>query len=622
MIRRHMPSPDLLSRRSFRNALLALLMLLTFAPTIDGAATMDYARDIFIALRLLHGEEFPLAGPLLNGASIHLGPVWYYVLAALLGVTAGSWFATTLLVGLLGALQIPFAYLAGKALHDRRTGLMWAALLVVPGWITFNFQMPSHPTLAPMLMLAFLVCALRYARHARSRHLLGMALAFTLAVHAHPSALALAWIGLGLCLRSLARRELRIGPLALAALIALAPLLPALWWDAMHGFSDLGNANTWLARTGFLDNLSQTGPMVFASMAGGLRYWLDTMLDWPAPLPAVALAWAAILAAVALLGLASRLRDPATRAVTAAALAAVAAGMATIAAMRELTPFYMAAPVYVLGSGALALGLGGSRASNGSRGWRLAQALTCGGALVLAAGADIGIARFQQRGAWPFGWWPLIDVRQAPSAHAPMLWMPAYAMATSGRFLCSQPAPSVHGVYATHALLNYAIDMRLSCGRSDVVVNGADTDRQHWLGLSRATLAKLGIEPHQRLGPLGVLEATPVSAGEPIAQHATPVYPPYWAPPPQEQERRLSVTLRPGEYLAVNNTVLSAAQDYRLDVSRNGQPIAAVAEDWVSRVYACADCDETGATLEFVLRSANLSSFDLVTFRAPRARKR
>lgn len=614
-----MSHPDFFLHRSVRNGLLAVLTLLAFAPTIDGAATMDYARDIFIAQRLLHGDEFPLSGPLLNGAAIHLGPIWYYVLAALLGITGGSWFATTFLVGLLGALQVPFAYLAGKALDGRNAGLMWAALLVVPGWITFNFQMPSHPTLAPMLMLAFLICGLRYARQARARHLLGMALAFTLAMHAHPSALALAWIGLALCLRAGFRHELRVVPLLLAALVALAPLLPALWSDAMHGFSDLGNANTWLAKTGFLDNLLQTGPMFAASMAGGLRYWLGTMLAWPVTLQAITLGLAALVTLVALAGLGLRLRDPRMRGVTAIALLAAATGVATIATMRHITPFYMAAPVCVLGSGVLALGLSGK---GGGRIFRLAHGLVLAGAIVLATATDAGIARFQQRGAWPFGWWPLIDVRHAPSPHAPMLWMPSYAMAASGRFLCSQPAPSVHGVYATHALLNYAIDMRLACGRSDVLVDGANPERQHWIGLSRAMLAQLGIEPRQRLGPLGVIEATPLSPGVAIEQHATPVYPPYWAPPAQMQERRLAVTLHPGEHLAVNNTALVAAQDYTLDVSRDGRPVAATAEDAVSRVYACEACGDDGATLEVALRGANLSSFDLVTFRAPPARKR
>ena len=37
------------------------------------AAHMDLARDMFVAWRLLHGQAFPLEGPILAG-TIHLGP--------------------------------------------------------------------------------------------------------------------------------------------------------------------------------------------------------------------------------------------------------------------------------------------------------------------------------------------------------------------------------------------------------------------------------------------------------------------------------------------------------------------------------------------------------------------
>src|SRR5690606_22812361 len=158
----------------------------------------------------------------------------------------------------------------------------------------------------------------------------------------------------------------------------------------------------------------------------------------------------------------------------------------------DITPFYMAVPVYLMASGVLALGLSAGRRDFLPGAARIA---TFAGAVVLAAAVDVGSARFQQRGAWNFGWWPLIDVKHAPGPHAPMLWMPSYAMRSSGRFLCSQPAPSLHGVYATHVLLNYAIEMRLACGRSDALAGGTDDGRQHWIGLSRAMLDRLGVEP-------------------------------------------------------------------------------------------------------------------------------
>ena len=58
-------------------------------------------------------------------------------------------------------------------------------------------------------------------------------------------------------------------------------------------------------------------------------------------------------------------------------------------------------------------------------------------------------ARFQIRGAWPFAWWPMFDVRHAPDEISPLLLTPAYAMDQSGRFLCAQHLPSIHGTYGS-----------------------------------------------------------------------------------------------------------------------------------------------------------------------------
>ena len=52
---------------------------------------LDLARDIGIALGIVDLERWPLSGPPLNG-TLHLGPVWYYVLALPLWLTH-SWIA-------------------------------------------------------------------------------------------------------------------------------------------------------------------------------------------------------------------------------------------------------------------------------------------------------------------------------------------------------------------------------------------------------------------------------------------------------------------------------------------------------------------------------------------------
>src|SRR5437899_5018324 len=107
---------------SARALALAGLCALLMLRVPYAAAHMDLARDMFVAWQLLHGAAVPIEGPVLNGM-IHLGPVWYYLLA-LLQWLGRSWFGTLALLGLLASLQIPLAYLPGKELHSRLAGLV------------------------------------------------------------------------------------------------------------------------------------------------------------------------------------------------------------------------------------------------------------------------------------------------------------------------------------------------------------------------------------------------------------------------------------------------------------------------------------------------------------------
>lgn len=597
--------------RATRYCVLLALALASFATAIYGAVHMDLARDVFTALRIVEGEAYPLVGPVLTG-SFHLGPVWYYALALLLALTGGGWLPTMLAVAACAAAQVPLAYLAGKAIHGRRMGMAWAALLVVPGWQTLNFLMPSHPLLAVPSMLAFLLCAARFRHRPKRRYLFGMALAFVLALHAHPACLVLGWAGLIVCLRALRRGECRIADLAGAAAIVVLPLLPMLYWDAARGFADLGAARTYAGRIDLGGNLANV-PALFEGVAyGGLRYWFGVMLGWPHARIASTLAATALLllpAGAGLLRLASSARP-----LVLLALALTAATFLGVAAMRDITPFYMATPLQVALTGLLGLGfagLGPSRPASVLRGSMIAAAFAA--SCLVAAGC----ARFQVRGAFPFGWLPLADVKSAPSPTAPLLLMPAYAMDASGRFLCSQPAPSVHGAYAAHVVMNYAIEMRLSCGRSEVLAGGDEAGRQHWLGLSRAVFAQLDVEPERRLGPLGLVPARPLGPARAIPALAQPSYPAYVAPRTPKRELRTQVELGAGEHLVISDIASMFGDGVEIEARVDGRRLAPEARDRVSAVYRCDACAAgEPATVELSLRGGNLDALDFVAFRA------
>src|SRR5215471_18013631 len=93
---------------------------------------LDFARDVGVAYGIATGQRWPLQGPALD-ENLHLGPVWYYLLAVPLRLTH-SWLVTVLVVALIASLKFPLAYALGSRLVDPLFGVLWALLLALPGW--------------------------------------------------------------------------------------------------------------------------------------------------------------------------------------------------------------------------------------------------------------------------------------------------------------------------------------------------------------------------------------------------------------------------------------------------------------------------------------------------------
>lgn len=573
------------------------------------ASHMDLARDMFVAWRLRQGLAFPLEGPIL-ASTIHLGPLWYYLLA-ILQALGRNWFGTVFLLGVVAALQVPMAYLVGKEVHSRRAGFLWAAGLIVPCWTTYEWMLPLHPMLSPLAVLSFLLCCRRYWCSGRRRYFYGMILAFAFAVHAHPSNLGCAWIGLFVLVRA---RHPRVHwwDWPLAGLLGILPLAPFFYADAMQGFADLHKSAAYLTdekSTGSLANL----PALFVAVVyGGTRYLFAPMSGWTASAATLAAGALALGGLAGAAGLVPALRDPVSRRMTVFGLAAALLVLLTVVLIRNLTPYYMTSSSHVLLAGIVAIGLaalGATRIAVAARGTIVALAvLSC-------LATSYGYARMQTRGAWPFAWYPMFNVIQPPSETAPLLLTPAYAMDSSGRFLCGQPAPSIHGTYGSQLIHNYAMDMRLQCGRADVHVGGSEPERSHWLGLSRAMFAQAGIEPQRRVGPIGLVPARPITQNPPYLQPDEPRYPAYLPPALPPETHHLRVALRAGEHLAIANVAFAFNVEPQVSVRMGGRDVPAVAADRVAQVYPCSGCEAgTGVDIDIDVTSGDFADVDIVVF--------
>lgn len=603
-----------LTTRSARYLALAALMLLLLVRIPYAGVHMGLARDFFTAYRIVHGLDFPPYGPVLN-ETIHLGPVWFYLLALLLAV-GRTWLGTLLLFGALAALQVPLAYLLGKALHGRRAGLLFAVGLLVPSWSSFEWLLPSHPLLSPVLDLAFLLCAVRYVRRPRTRYFVGMALLGVLAIHAHPANVGLLWVAPAVAAWAWHRRLLRARDVAWAAAAAVLPLLPFFWWDFAHGFAEWKRAGAYLGNgrtTGSVFDLAR----LFAGVAWrGTREWFEPTLGWPAAWASLATLAVAAGGAAGAVGLVFAWRDARDRPVVACALATLLGTLLTTALIRSDTPYYMAASIWLVLAGLVAIGLaslGRSRVAGAVRAFAVAAAL------VASVVTIVGTARFQARGAWTFEWVPLFDIKRPRAGQPEVLpLMPAYAQRASGKFLCAQPAPAVHGVYAAQLTTDHAIAMRLYCDRGDVQIGGQAADRPHWLGLSRAMLAQIGMQPQRRVGPIGLVPAEPIGEVPALRPPDEPVYPAQVPAPTSAETRVPAFRLRAGEYLAVTHLAYGLAEKPAIVVRMDGRAVAPAFADAFVSVYACACAADASVDVDVQMRGGNSRGVDLATFRAAR----
>lgn len=599
--------PDAERLRRWRAAALLALLIVSTARIAYAAVHMDLARDMFIAWRSLHGQPLPLSGPVLAGA-IHLGPVWYWLLTALLAIGRG-WLGAMLLLGVLASLQFPLAYLAGKELHGRRAGALWACGLLVPSWTALEWVFPLHYLLSSTCVLAFVLCAARYWRRPRLRYLVGVALFFVLALHAHPANAGLVWIGLALLVWAVRQGRCRLRDVLIAGGVGLLPLLPYFIWDAAQGFADLGAGARFVGgeHTG---HLGAAWPLLTATAIGGTHYWFAVLLEWPPWAADIATALIAIVGLLGIVGALGALAALRTRRIILAGFVAAAAIVATTALLRDMTPYYMTTSLRVVLAGIVAIGLAClTRPFIATSTRAAAYAIAGAGFLVCVTRTT----HLQRDGDWPFNFFPMFNVAEAAQGTVPLLLMPAYGVSGSGRFLCSAGPASAHGVLAQYLLHGYAVDMRLACGRDDVQLGGADAGRHHWLGLSRAMFARIGMRPQRRLGSIGVVAAHPLTAGPAIEPPALPVYPAYMPKfSPAIEERHLRIEPGSDGHVAISNIAFGFAPNPEIVVSLDGTPIEPLAADSVSRIYDCSRCASTA--MEITIKSIDAADVDVVTF--------
>ena len=573
--------------------LIAVLVLVHLSVFAQAVLHTDLARDASVALMLLNEGQWPLLGPIMAGR-LQLGPAWYYVLALLLAPGAGI-LGLQVGLGLLSALQFPLAYVCGRRLHSAASGRLWAVLLVLPAWSSFELIYPQHTTLTAPLLLGFAACALGYWRELRAHQLVAAALLASLAVHAHPSAAGLLIPTLALVGWATLHRRLSLSlafVCGVAVLLPFAPMLVALG----NGDADLlqALAGHYGSGEGEISLLSAPS-LIWQTLAGGGAYLVEDLLSLG---PTAAAGWQTVFAlmlVLAALGLWHQRAEPSMRRATAILALSAVAMLLSALLLRAFHPYYMTTALRVALLGLLALGLSGFTRMFDRSSWRARGVLAVGLiAAVLPALALAASLRSLHAGAGlRFAVLPLFEVKQAalPSVDLPL--QPLRRLDRQAGAVCRLAGAALHGPWAAITRNNYGLVLRLHCPTTMLIGGGDSGEQRHVAAVGGAMAHALDAPALTRAGGLGLFEVRRIVSATPpwpaITQAPLP-YPPVAPATPLDGSEVLDIDAQGADFLLANRTgfVLDAHPEPELRCSKETR--APVARDGLASLWSLKGC--------------------------------
>ena len=486
----------------------ALILFLLTATYVAGygfsAAVPDTTRDVFAAYEISKGHWLPLEGPIYGGA-IHLGPIWYYLLAIPLFIVR-SWVAVVLFAGAIASLKFWLAYLCGRRLLDRNFALIWASCLALPGWTTLEQVTLFNPNLTEAAVLAVLFLNITlWQRYSPSVvFILGVACGF--AVHSHPTtlvALPLSLVSAVLASPHPARLRTTIIFLGGCALL----FLPYASSQVHSGFADLGRAGDYISGNVSLSQLFNAPAILYAALiAGPLQ--IGSYLLHPSTVWVYNVVFAAVGAA-SLIGVIRGVFMAPHRPLLIGIAVVVCVLTVEVAFLRAKTPFYFVYTLIPFLSALTALGL-----------WHFGhilrlRSLSLGVAIVAVSTQLLIVSCLSvamQNGVGTFS--DISDiVKSTKSAPYTDIWFPAYAHDARGDFFCAHgDRISVHGPLAYLLERNLNVDALIRCDRNPSLELSGEIprDRLHVTGLPRIFWEALHAMPTCWLGPIGITHASQV----------------------------------------------------------------------------------------------------------------
>ncbi len=559
-----------------------------FAP-----ATIDTIRDIYQANAIASGESFPLTGPQL-AHTVHLGPLWFYILA-IPAVIFDSWSSMALLAFFLSALKFWLAYDFGRKLYSAQLGLYFALFLALPSWSSIQLVIWTHTIVLETTLLLYLLALRRsyLSPGAGSWFLTG--LCFSLALHAHPTALPY-FLLLLMAWRSLVQRWYWPVCLALGAAVLFLPYGFEQW---RSGFPDLFALQNYYAAEFDPGGAFAMLKLLYSVVVTGPNLLYQTALPAQLAVIAISVHWLLILVLLGLCLMNLRTADSELKRLLAGAFILVLMVVAAVTLMRARTPWHLAyAPSFALAFLYAVVATIACRSDS-----RLRFRGFLGGTIIILFLATVsGTSYSIYMGTIRFQAAVLHDVKNLQSPWSVTgMEIPAFTANDHGEFLCQQAPLVLHGPYAAVVDAHVGIEAEMSCGRRSDILIGGSTPRpgfSHIVGITSEMSKILGLNPSRKIGNVYLYQPLDVSdAGlaVPLAEgNLNPPRTPFTGGNPEVQKLELAAE-GPSALLVSTPVGPYLALEIR-EVSCNGTPALLAIRSNYSWLYQCNESNKNGPT--------------------------
>ena len=561
-----------------------------------GVVTIDVARDLYWGQRIVHGDALPLLGPPVGSTTL-LGPVWYYIVAAVLSVS-GSLTTYFALIGLLAASKFLLAYVVGRRWLGSAFGVSLAVASAVPGVASYQMLGIGHPWFVETTLWLAAWCALRLgAAPDRLRWAMGLGAAAALAMHAHPTAIVLLpWALIAVARLPAPARWRALAASGIAALLVFSPLLLARLWPTLAANSAADNATGPSGIGGSLLGIEGITQNLVWTQAKNI---FDSLLPHALWAPGLAItAWSGVLVAT-VVGMLMAWRDQRLRGTLIGALLSLLWTVVALALLRDHTPFYMAFVALLPLAALLAVAWVGllSGAGRLRRSLWSAVLLAVIGLHALTSAGLVNIAR----DGWVDSYLPLHSNMQDTSTavHRESVLAVPTADALAG-WLCAQSEPvSLHGdIGAGFDMgLHHETDLKcLSQHRQD------DSGGAHraYVGLPRAVWQQAGIHAVHDIGAYGLVPAErvllPATALTAVSGQRYPPRFDLMLAAARQAAWSTTATLPVSSTLIVSS-LLPTSQLFTVEARADGVPQAALVTLANTAIFRCDGC--VGPTVQW-----------------------